>query len=189
MKCYVIAHPRSLEITACKAALQRFQWPFEIFPAVDGWTITQQDWQAIGVKLGGGKLPNRPGAQGCWHSHFRLWQKCLDSGQDCIILEHDALVTDRLPAISVTDTLIKLFKDAPVKTHPIYGTWSKGAHAYAISPVLADHLVRFARQHGAEALDKHLGDKVVPWQFYDRDLVILDAKRSRSSTSAVRASW
>ena len=189
MKCYVISHPESRDISSCKKSLQKFGWDFEIYPAVDGWSLSAADWQKIGVKIGGGKIAARPGAQGCWHSHFDLWQRCIDLGQDIIVLEHDVLVTDCCPSMSDPDTLVKLYTTAPVKTHPIYGSWSKGSHAYILTPKCADQLITFARIHGAQALDKHLGDKVLPWRFYHKDLVLLNPARSRSSTSTARCPW
>ncbi len=189
MKCYVISHPGSRDIADCKESLQKFNWDFEIYPAVDGWLISPADWQKIGVAIGGGKLASRPGAQGCWHSHFRLWERCCESNQDMIVLEHDVIVTDRCPDIVMPDTLVKLYTHAPVKSHPVYGTWSKGSHAYTLSPKCANDLIVFARENGAQALDKHLGDKVLSWQFYHKDLVMLNPGRARSTTSTTRRPW
>lgn len=189
MQCFVIAHPQSTNVNECVRSLQKHRWSHEIFPAVDGWALTDRDWQKIGVKIGGGKIGRRPGAQGCWHSHFCLWQKCVDLAQPLIILECDVLVTYQQPMIDCSTQLIKLYKTAVCKTHPVFGRWSKGSHGYAISPDLARSLIAFSQQYGAEALDKHLGDQVVPWSFYHQDLVVLNPKRERSTTSTATRPW
>lgn len=189
MKCFVIAHPGAQTLDHCVQSLERYQWNYEIYPAVDGWRLTTKDWQSIGVQLGGGKIGRRPGAQGCWHSHFRLWNRCIDLDHPMVILECDALVTGPCPDIDCSAGLIKLYKNAVCKTHPVFGRWSKGSHGYVISPDQASSLVSFSRESGAEALDKHLGDKVVPWRFYEHDLVVLNPRRGKSTTSSSNPLW
>lgn len=34
----------------------------------------------------------RPGVMGCFHSHYRLWQKCLDLNEPILIFEDDVLL-------------------------------------------------------------------------------------------------
>jgi GR25 family glycosyltransferase involved in LPS biosynthesis len=189
MKCFVIAHPRARTLDDCVRSLDKHNWLYEIYPAVNGWTLTAKDWDNIGVKIGGGKIGRRPGAQGCWHSHFHLWQTCINLDHPIAILECDVLVTGPWPDIDCSASLIKLYTNAVCKTHPIFGRWSKGSHAYAISPDQARSLISFSRGSGAEALDKHLGDKVVPWSFYQQDLVVLNPHRGRSTTSSSNPIW
>jgi GR25 family glycosyltransferase involved in LPS biosynthesis len=188
VKSYVIAHTSSRVIDDCVQSLERHGWPYEIFPAVDGNTISPADWNCIGVQMSdAGKMSRRPGAQGCWHSHFALWQRCVESNQPIVILEHDAIITAPWPDhIDIDTQLIKLYTTAECKINPAFGTWSKGAHAYSVTPAQAKTLITHAQTHGAQAVDKHLGDAVLPWTFYTTDLVVLNPRRGPSSTSPLR---
>lgn len=134
-----------------------------------------------------GKMSRRPGAQGCWLSHFALWQQCVKSENPIVILEHDAVVTGTWPTdIDLEPAVIKLFTTAECKVNPAFGLWSKGAHAYTVTPTQARILIEDARARGAQAVDKHLGDRVLPWRFYHQNLVVLNPRRGPSSTSPLR---
>jgi len=187
-RCYVIAHTSSRVIGDCVQSLERQGWSYEIFPAVDGRTVTSQDWQRAGVTMSTeGKMTRRPGAQGCWLSHFALWQQAVDSDQPMVIMEHDALVTGPWPRdLDIDKQLVKLFSTAECKFNPAFGRWSKGAHAYTLTPAQAQTLIADAQQRGAQAVDKHLGDQVIPWTFYHSDLVMLNPRRGTSTTSPLR---
>lgn len=187
-QCYVIAHTSSPVVGDCVQSLERHGWSYEIVPAVDGSKITEVDWQRAGVVMSElGKMTRRPGAQGCWMSHFGLWKKCVNTQKPMIIFEHDALVTEPWPNdLDFDNQLVKLYHTAECKVNPAFGLWSKGAHAYTLTPNQANTLINHARQHGAQAVDKHLGTSVLPWTFYSRDLVILNPRRGRSTTSALR---
>ena len=187
-KSYIIAHRSSRVVGDCVQSLERHGWPYEIVPAVDGHKITEQDWARIGVQMSvDGKMPHRPGAQGCWHSHFALWQRCIEISQPIVILEHDAMIVAPWPDNLDIDTqLVKLYNTAECKINPAFGLWSKGAHAYAITPAQAQTLIADAQQRGAQAVDKHLGDRVLPWTFCSHNLVILNPRRGRSTTSPMK---
>ena len=183
--CRVIAHHGSLSIRRCLEQLARHGWSAQAVPAVEGYAIQAQCWQDIGVALlPRGKMPDRSGAQGCWFSHWGLWRECEHTQQPMIIMEHDALVQAPWPGDLDIDThMIKLYRTAPCKHNTITGTWSKGSHAYTLTPAHATVLIQHARENGAQALDKHLGDQVVPWRFLGWDLVTLDPGRGPSSTT------
>jgi GR25 family glycosyltransferase involved in LPS biosynthesis len=187
-KSYIIAHRSSPVVGDCVQSLERHGWTYEIVSAVDGNTVSQADWDRIGVQMSkDGKMPRRPGAQGCWHSHFALWKRCVDHNQPIIILEHDAVVMAPWPDhIDIDSQLVKLYRGAECKVNPAFGTWSKGAHAYSLTPGQAQTLIAHAQQNGAQAVDKHLGNRVLPWTFYSADLVTLNPGRGPSSTSPLR---
>ncbi len=187
-QCYVIAHKSSRVIDDCVQSLGQHGWTYEIFPAVDGHRVTSTDWDRVGVRMmSEGKMSRRPGAQGCWLSHFALWQRCVDLDQPIIILEHDALVTGPWPAdLDINTQIIKLYSTAECKVNPAFGRWSKGAHAYTVTPRQAQILITDAQKRGAQAVDKHLGDLVIPWKFYKHDLVLLNPGRGPSTTSPLR---
>jgi hypothetical protein len=187
-KSYIIAHTSSRVIDDCVQSLEQHGWSYEIFPAVNGQQITLQDWLRIGVAMNSeGKMPRRPGAQGCWHSHYTLWQHCVDQNQPIVVLEHDAIVISPWPAdIDIDTQLVKLYSTAECKVNPAFGLWSKGAYAYSLTPSQAQALIVHAQKHGAQAVDKHLGNQVLPWTFYHSDLVVLNPKRGPSSTSPLK---
>jgi GR25 family glycosyltransferase involved in LPS biosynthesis len=187
--CYVIAHAGSRVIDDCIASLKKYNWMFKKFDAVNGQTITHSDWQRIGISMSDqGKMPRRPGAQGCWHSHYELWNRCLTSNTPIVIMEHDAVVNGSWPEnLDINTRLVKLYINAECKVNPAYGRWSKGAHAYTLTPAQASTLIEHARQNGAQAVDKHLGDLVLPWTFLDQNLVTLNPQRGPSSTSPLKS--
>jgi len=185
-RCYVIAHPTSTVVSDCTASLKKHKWAFEVFPAVNGHTVTEQTWRSIGVQLSlDGKMSRRPGAQGCWMSHWRLWNRCVETNQPVIVLEHDAVVTAPWPTdLVIEPTLVKLYTTAECKVNPAFGLWSKGSYAYTLTPAQARSLINHARANSAQAVDKHLGEKVVSWAFHSTDLVVLNPRRGKSTTSS-----
>lgn len=185
---YVIAHTSSPVVGECVQSLEQHGWPYKIISATDGQTITQRDWDRIGVRMSDtGKMPSRPGAQGCWHSHFRLWRQCVELNEPIVVLEHDAVVTAPWPnTLDIETQLIKLYSTAECKLHPHFGLWSKGSHAYSLTPQQAQILITDAQTRGAQAVDKHLGDRVLPWTFLSYDLVVRNPRRVRSTTSQIR---
>jgi GR25 family glycosyltransferase involved in LPS biosynthesis len=187
-KCYVITHQGSRVIKDCESSLQTHGWTYELFPAVNGLKITLNDWQAIGIELSAdGKMSRRPGAQGCWMSHYQLWHRCIDSDQPIVIMEHDAVVNGPWPEdLDIDSRLVKLYNKAECKDNPTFGRWSKGSHAYTVTPAQAQRLIDHARANGAQSVDKHLGMSVLDWTFYKTDLVTLNPGRGPSSTSPMR---
>jgi GR25 family glycosyltransferase involved in LPS biosynthesis len=153
---------------------------------VNGHSVTEQTWKSIGVQMSAnGKMSRRPGAQGCWISHWRLWNRCVETAQPIVVFEHDAVVTAPWPEeLDITQSLVKLYTTAECKVNPMFGLWSKGAHAYALTPDQAQTLISHARANGAQAVDKHLGEKVLPWKFHSTDLVVLNPRRDKSTTSS-----
>ena len=186
--CYVIAHAQSRVIDNCIASLERYNWNFKRFKAVDGQQITDANWKQIGIAMSDqGKMPRRLGAQGCWHSHYALWKKCITNNTPIVVMEHDAVVNGPWPEkLDIDSRLVKLYSGAECKVNPAYGCWSKGAHAYTVTPAQAQRLIDYARNNGAQAVDKHLGDLVLPWTFLHYDLVTLNPKRGPSSTSPLK---
>lgn len=184
--CYVIAHNESVVFDDCVRSLIQYNWIFEKFSAINGHSTTDDNWKQIGVTMmEAGKMRRRPGAQGCWLSHFSLWDKCRSSNNPIVILEHDALVTAPWPQdLNITEKLIKLYTSAPTKFNPAFGNWSKGSHAYTLTPGQANTLITHAQKHGAQAVDKHLGDLILPWSFLGWDLIKLNQKKGPSSTSS-----
>jgi len=187
-RCYVITHKTSLVVQDAYKSLTKYNWTFEKFDAVDGKKITQQDWDKIGVKMSptAGKLPVRPGAQGCWFSHFSLWERCTKINEPIIIMEHDIVVNGVWPTgIDIETCIVKLYKTADCKEKKEYGIWSKGSHAYTLTPHQAEKLLNRARTFGASPVDKHIISNIIPWKFLGYNLVTLNPGRGNSSTSGI----
>ena len=187
--CYVISHATSRVVADCRQSLQTHGWKFKNFTAVDGTKITTKDWEHINVQMSptAGKLPHRPGAQGCWFSHWALWNLCVESGQPLIILEHDAVIQASWPQDLDIDTcIVRLYQYAHCKEKVGLGIWAKGAHAYSITPYQAKQLIDRARHWGGSPVDKHIISGSIPWRFLGWDLVTLNPLRGRSSTSRQR---
>lgn len=187
-QCYVIAHGSSPVVMDCVRSLEQHGWKYELFRAVNGNKVSPQDWERTGIRMSQhGKMTRRPGAQGCWLSHYTIWTKCIQNNQPVIVLEHDAVITEPWPKdLDLETQLIKLYSTAECKTNPAFGLWSKGSHAYTLTPTQAQRIIDHARERGAQAVDKHLGDQVLPWKFFDRDLVRLNPRRGRSTTSVIK---
>jgi len=168
--------------------LKQHGWSWSVFPAVVGSGVTEESWRSVGVDIlrDRGKLQHRPGAQGCWLSHFHLWSWCRESGGSMIIMEEDCLVLGPWdPYIESSSALIKLHENRGTKVNSITGLWGRGAFAYWLTAAHADRLICHAQQQGAQALDKHIGDLVVDWQHWPRPLVSLNTERGPSTTSPV----
>lgn len=183
--CHVISHATSRAIADCERSLETHGWQFQNFAAVDGNKITDGDWQSIDVKMSptAGKLPQRLGAQGCWFSHWALWNLCVESSKPLIILEHDAVIQGPWPRdLDIETCIVKLYRSAPCKEKVGLGIWSKGTHAYTITPHQANKLIDRARDWGASPVDKHIISGSIPWRFHGQDLVTLNPSRGPSST-------
>jgi hypothetical protein len=176
---------RNLAQTLSQAALHG--WSLTVWPATEGLTVTEQAWLDIGVKLlDRGAIIHRPGARGCWFSHWRLWQHCVDIDQPIVILEHDAYITAPWPlSIDLEACVWKLHLDdgRGLRVNTITGEWTCGAYAYTVSPQFAQNLITFSRLHGAQAVDKQLGRRVVPWQYW-RENLAPHRPRTRVSTTS-----
>ena len=183
-KCWIIASKDSSSrhytssqqnLKSTMSAADKWQWSVDIWPAVDGWKVTLQTWQGIGVELlDRGAIVKRPGAQGCFHSHFGIWLWCCQQQSSAVILEHDAEIRGPWPEDLDLDCCVwKLYRPdgRGDRVNEITGLWSPGSWAYSVTPKFAQRLIEFSRAHGAQALDKQLGLSVVPWQYWHQDLV------------------
>ena len=114
---------------------------------------------------------------GCFASHYKLWQRCIDLGEPIIILEHDAIFCASIPPLRFKHVLILsrratltpdcCFFDFPTFRQP--RPWEiffpmrvlPGAHGYAITPEGARILVKAARTQLTYATDLFVNkDKV-----------------------------
>lgn len=163
------------------ATIKKHDWRVEISPAVDGATITEQTWRDLKLTMtGDGKISKRPGVQGCFLSHWKLWHKCLELDQQIIILEHDALVQEPWSPVSVDTHLTKLHTVYKDKENHLTGLWGASTHAYTLAPEHAKQLIDFSQANGARPTDVLMGSKVLAWRYLDHMMV--DRNNSHSTT-------
>lgn len=172
-----------LSISSC----QRYGWNYEIFSAINGYALKESIWKDNGLQS-----PNKsknqskkfigdlPGAQGCFLSHYMLWNRCVEIDQPIIILEDDAMVIGELKPINSNHDVVKLHQPREAGVSKL-GNWSAGAFAYWLSPVGAKKLVDFSKTHGPILADKIIVSSIVNWSYLDPAIVKL-GDRVGSST-------
>ena len=117
--------------------------------------------QLIGEK-DKGKL-SRPGVVGCFYSHYKLWQKCVELNEPIMIFEDDVKFYRKYEPVEFDDILIlslgkNSFLNEPYTTYlespsgtPAAVAWKNfsmpGASGYAIKPHTARGLVKFYRPY------------------------------------------
>jgi len=102
----------------------------------------------------------RPGTQGCFLSHWQLWNQCVSHGEPIAIFEHDVEFLSGPATVWPDVDVIKLEGFRPSK--PIAaGQWWEGARAYVISPKGASKIIAWVAKHGAMPADWMLCDGIV----------------------------
>jgi GR25 family glycosyltransferase involved in LPS biosynthesis len=141
---------------------QALGWNLEYCPGVDG-RLTGLAQHGIAIYQGHKKCVRymaRPGTQGCFLSHWQLWNQCVTRSEPMAIFEHDVefLVS---PSSSWPDTdVVKLEGFRPSK--PIAaGQWWEGARAYVITPKGASKIIAWVVKYGAMPADWMLCDGIV----------------------------
>jgi len=95
---------------------------------------------------------------GCFLSHYNLWKNIISTNESCIILEHDAIFVEPVPALT-SGSIINLGKPSwgEYKIHdqvgifPIFSSkrgYLLGAHAYYVTPKGAEQLIQHAKNAG-----------------------------------------
>jgi GR25 family glycosyltransferase involved in LPS biosynthesis len=135
MKSYIIhlsKIPASLETaTRLKTQLESYGMPAELFEGTYGndaikmmkdegrevhpWGIKGPPPVMLEVNPNIGKHLN-PGEQGCFYSHYRLWQRCVELNEPILIFEDDIILSRGYIPIKWDDVLIVALGH-PKKTH------------------------------------------------------------------------
>ena len=141
---------------------QAHGWDLEYWPGVDG-RETDLEQHGIAIYQDHKKCIRymaRPGTQGCFLSHWQLWNQCVSRSEPMAIFEHDVEFLAS-PSGDWPDTdVIKLEGFRPSK--PIAaGQWWEGARAYVISPQGASKIIAWVVKHGAMPADWMLCDGIV----------------------------
>lgn len=146
---------------------KKHKWDINFFKGVNGQQETLEDYNIkINLKYKKNKKAfKRVGTVGCFLSHYKLWQKCIELNEPICILEHDVTIHDKFPALDFTD-VIKLSSGPKAKS--IYvGEWWAGAMAYCISPLGASKLINFVKEEGAMPADTMLCNGIIDLKFYE----------------------
>jgi GR25 family glycosyltransferase involved in LPS biosynthesis len=160
----------------CLDSAKKFNYQPTVWPAVDGRTVSKRSWEELNILPRFEKISmDKPGVQGCFISHWQLWNKCVELNCPIIILEHDSVITQSINVLPKGD-LLKLHKLIKAKEHwgcpdSEAGTWTVSAHAYLITPVGAKKLLDFVKSNGAIPADVIIGDKVLNYNHLDYDLI------------------
>jgi hypothetical protein len=187
-----VLHARA-RISKTVGLAKKFNWPVEIFPAVNGYYLNDLIWSDLGLSIpkktkNKDKFGDKPGALGCFISHFLLWKHCANTNQPIIVLEDDADVISEWQSFNYQNDLVKLHAKRKHNEHPTVGVWSPGAFAYWISPAGANKLINFAKQNGPKYVDKMIGDNILDWTYEDQPKVKLRTGQG-SSTNPKKYSY
>jgi len=140
----------------CAESCEKHGLPYEF---VDG--IYGLDCDSAFESVGAFKQPdytNKPGHCCCHSAHIRCWQRIIEIGEPCIILEHDAIVLGDITNIDIPDMAIVTFghrvanpnEYKPIKPAdklvPVERTM--GVHACAMTPKTAEWLNEDAKNNG-----------------------------------------
>lgn len=157
--------------TDLKTKLEEYDESVELFEGTygpDAMTLMKQEnrelhpWGIKGPpKIEPTENPNKgkhlqPGEQGCFYSHYRLWQKCVELNEPIIIWEDDIVLTRPFISVDWVDVLVvalghpgktgkyRHYLDSP-SGDPIaadyYQSSMPGCCGYAIKPHAAKKLL------------------------------------------------
>jgi GR25 family glycosyltransferase involved in LPS biosynthesis len=111
-----------------------------------------------GITLNNGKVLY-PGVKGCFHSHYRLWTKCVELNESIMIFEDDIVVSNKYKKIDFDEILIlsinydwamaaqwKIYLEEKNKIDKAVNYSSRfmpGASGYIIKPQAAKKLIDY----------------------------------------------
>ena len=166
---------------------QEYQWPVELFNAVNGYNLTENVWSEYHLLPPKkstkhlDKFGNLPGAHGCFLSHFTLWNQCISLNEPIIVLEDDSEILSPLTEISTEFDLLKLTRPYALHQSSKLGTWSAGASAYWLSPIGAKKLVEFSTTQGPGHADKLMGSNILNWGYILSPIVKISPTKGSST--------
>ncbi len=95
MKTYIINLPKDVKRRAFQEEqLQSLKLPYEIIPATTVQEVVKQDYH---LHRDDWQRPLRDVEIACFYSHYHLWQKVSEQHEPVLILEDDALLSQKLP--------------------------------------------------------------------------------------------
>jgi len=172
----------------CLESAKKFNWEVEIKEAVNGSRISETTWadeKIINKKLD--IIPmNKHGVQGCFLSHWQLWNTCIEIDSPIIICEHDAVFLTEWDNTLLTNKLTKLHTEYPLNPewkilHPEVGNWTPSAHAYIIYPKDCKRIKKFVLKNYPLPSDVLIGSNIV--EFEHLETTVIDRNKNRLSTT------
>lgn len=148
--------------------------------------VAQAELKAEGLKAGkwDTSWSNTDAVLGNFVAQYRIWREIEASGEPGIVMEHDAVVVARIPAVPEGD-IVNMGKPSfgAVRPrtapgfYPLFSGGDKipGAHGYYLTPAGATQLVQAAQKHGGEPVDKFINPQRFqireywPWPIEARD--------------------
>jgi GR25 family glycosyltransferase involved in LPS biosynthesis len=146
-------------------------------------------------------LANSHGVLGCFYSHYRLWEKCVELNEPIMIFEDDVVFTRTYYPVDFKDVLIlvlgnpqKSEKYMPFLINPqgtpkaedYYQASLPGTPGYAIQPHAAKILVNEYKNYflkSDNAINKHFVKLQIHSHLMGRALVADDGKKSLVRTT------
>jgi len=201
--------------TNLKNQLSKFDIDAELFEGTYGWDAERMMEQEgriihpIGIKgpskegISNDKAIRKvsvPGVKGCFYSHYRLWQKCVELDQPIVIWEDDIVISRGFKNIDWKDVLVialghpakseryMKYLDNPEgePTASVYKQSSMpGCCGYAIKPHAAKALIDEYNKSYLPA-DNAINQRIVTIQIHNyimgRALIKKDGKKSLTRT-------
>ena len=146
-------------------------WDVELFEGTDGQqhNLGTFDLHANTQDAKCRSMMSRPGVQGCFISHWQLWNQCCSTNQAIGIFEHDIeFVKPYLPV--EFKHILKLEGFDRKKSRP-GGEWYEGARAYYITPAAAQLLIEWVTANGCLPTDVQIAHDIVDIQLCNNQQV------------------
>jgi glycosyl transferase family 25 len=142
----------------------------------------------------------RPGVQGCFLSHYRLWKRCLELAEPILIFEDDVIIYRPLIPVEFLDVLVICLGAVKRRRYEHYlynpsGTASArlydnatmpGACGYVIKPEAAEKLVK-TYENSYLAADNSICQPLVKIQIHNH--LIGEANTNKKSLTKSLGFW
>jgi len=178
MKAFVITimdnHLSNQAADRCITSAKRYGIEVEKFPAITprcenfDRLVEENKLMVSNFESGHSKKEN---AHACFLSHLFLWKKSVNENIDVMILEHDAVFVNRVPALLGFHKVITIGQPSygvyntpmTLGTQPLaQKEYSKGAHSYVVRPEGAKELLSKVSDY-SRPTDVYLNIMNFPW--------------------------
>lgn len=134
---------------------------------------------------------------GCFSSHYKIWEKCVEIGKPVMVLEHDSVFLSPVPKLKFKHVIMlgkpyffgHLISDIPSdKGREIFHPWKflRGTHCYAITPEGAGILLEKAPRELLPPVDLFMNKSNIDILYYHPAPVGLDVYFTSVATREAR---